>query len=97
MPRGDCSFQVLERINGNTYKVDLSGEYDVSITLNVTDFTLFDTSFHSRLNPFEKSENDMDHPMNTNDPLHVPNGPFTRFKVNALKEKLNGLVVQVLA
>jgi len=84
-------------INGNTYKVDLSGEYDVSVTLNVADLTLFDTSFHSRLNHLEKSGGDVDHPINTKDPLHIPNGPFTRFKVKALKEELNGLVVQVLA
>jgi hypothetical protein len=45
----------------------------------------------------EKSGDDVDHPINTKDPLHIPNGPFTRFKVKALKEELNGLVVQVLA
>jgi hypothetical protein len=34
--------------------------------------------------------------MKTKDPLHVRNGPITRSKMKALKEALNGLVVQVL-
>lgn len=38
----DESFQVLERINNNTYKIDLSGKYDVSITFNVSNLSLFD-------------------------------------------------------
>ena len=32
LPRGDDPFQVLERINDNAYKLDLSGEYNVSTT-----------------------------------------------------------------
>jgi len=39
----------------------------------------------------------VDHPMNTKYPLHVPNKLITRSKVKALKEALNGLVVQVSA
>jgi hypothetical protein len=41
-PRGDEPFQILKRINDNAYKVDLLGECGVSITFNVSDFTLFD-------------------------------------------------------
>jgi hypothetical protein len=41
-PRGDGSFHVLERINDNTYKIDLSGEYGISATFIVVDLTLFD-------------------------------------------------------
>jgi hypothetical protein len=40
----------------------------------------------------------VDQPTNTNKYLlHVLNGPITRFKINALKEPLNRLVLQVLA
>ena len=39
-PRGDEPFQILERINDNAYKVDLSGEYGVSATFNVSDLCL---------------------------------------------------------
>lgn len=33
LPRGDGPFQVGERINDNTYKLDLPGEYNVCLTL----------------------------------------------------------------
>ena len=33
LPRGGGSFQVLERINDNAYKIDLPGKYNVSVTL----------------------------------------------------------------
>jgi hypothetical protein len=38
-PRGDGPFQVLERINDNTYKIDISCEYGVSDTFNVADLS----------------------------------------------------------
>jgi hypothetical protein len=38
-PREDGLFQVLEQINDNTYKMDLSCEYDVSATFNVYDLS----------------------------------------------------------
>jgi hypothetical protein len=59
-PRGDGPFQVLERINDNVYKIDLPGEYGVSVTFNVVDLTLFDTDFDSRSNPFEERGDDVE-------------------------------------
>ena len=53
-PRGDGPFQVLERINDNAYKLDLPGEYNISVTFNVSDLSLFDIGDDSRLNPFEE-------------------------------------------
>ena len=61
-PRGDGPFQILERINDNTYKVDLPGEYGVSATFNVSDLTLFDVGDNSRLNPFEERGDDAGQP-----------------------------------
>jgi hypothetical protein len=55
---GDMSFHILERINDNTYKVDLLGEYGVSATFNIFNFCLFDVGYNSRLNRFKKREND---------------------------------------
>jgi hypothetical protein len=84
-PRGDAPFQVLERINDKPYKIDLPGEYNVSATFNVVDFTLFDTAFDSRSNPFEERGDEVDQPRNTSkDPLHVSNGLMTRSKTKAL-------------
>lgn len=37
--RADRPFKVLERINDNTYKVDLLGEYDILATFNVWDIS----------------------------------------------------------
>jgi len=53
-PRGDGPFQILERINDNTHKIDISGEYDVSDTFNVADLTLFDKGFDLKWNHFEE-------------------------------------------
>jgi len=52
MPRGDGPYQIIERINDNTYKVDLLGEYGVSATFNVSDLFSFDVGDDSRLNTF---------------------------------------------
>ena len=56
-PIGDRSFQILERINDNAYKVDSLSEYSVSAIFNIS---LFDVGYNSRLNPFEKREDDED-------------------------------------
>jgi len=61
-PRGDGPFLILERINDNAYKVDLPGEYGVSVTFNVSDLTLFDVGDDSRSNPFEERRDDADQP-----------------------------------
>jgi len=59
----DGSFQVLERINDNTYKVDLSGKYGVgvgvSVTFNVSDLSLFDVDDDSWMDPFKKRVDNM--------------------------------------
>ncbi|RDX94989.1 Retrovirus-related Pol polyprotein from transposon 17.6, partial [Mucuna pruriens] len=60
-PRGDETFQVLERINDNAYKLDLSTTYgNVSFTSNAADLSLLvvGEEFDLRTNPFEEGEND---------------------------------------
>ena len=58
MLRTGGSFQILERINDNTYKVDLLSEYDVSATFNVSNLSLFDVGEDSRSNFFEERGDD---------------------------------------
>jgi hypothetical protein len=58
MLRTGGSFQILERINDNTYKVDLLSEYDVSATFNVSNLSLFDVGEDSRSNSFEERGDD---------------------------------------
>jgi hypothetical protein len=94
--REDGSFQIIERINDNAYKVDLPGEYDVNGTFNVSDITLFDVGDDSRLNLFEKRGDDEDQPNtkrnHANDLLEVPIRPITRAEADKLKKVLNELV-----
>jgi hypothetical protein len=62
LPRGDGLFQVLERINDNAYKLDLLGEYNVSATFNVSNFSPFGVGneLDLRTNPFQEEGNDED-------------------------------------
>ena len=95
-PRGDGTFQVLERINDNAYKIDLPDEHVVSATFNVADLTLFDTGFDLRSNPFKERGDGVDQPRNTSKtPLHVASGLMTGSKTKALKEALNAFVLKV--
>jgi len=41
IPQGDGHFQVLKRINNNTYQIDMPEEYGVHTTFNVRDLTPF--------------------------------------------------------
>ncbi|XP_048228249.1 uncharacterized protein LOC125369523 [Ricinus communis] len=54
LPREDGPVQVVERINDNTYKLDLPCEYNVSATLSIADLTLFDIVSDVRTNPFKE-------------------------------------------
>ena len=56
LPRGDGPFQVVARINENAYKLDLPGEYKVSATFNISNFSSFDVGEVLRTNPFEERE-----------------------------------------
>jgi len=104
MPRGDGLYQIIERINDNAYKVDLSGEYGVSATFNVSDLSLFNVGDDLRLNPFKKRGDDAIQP--SKDPLEVPVGPVTSlglrsskklsmdfFKIHELRWTLRGFVI----
>jgi hypothetical protein len=104
LPRGDGPFQVVERINDNAYKLDLPGEYCVSASFNVVDFSPFDVGDDLRENPSQEGENDANqgarHANHTRgngaefaqDPLSLPSGPITRLRAKHFKEALNGLI-----
>ena len=84
MPREDGPFQIIERFNGNAYKVDLPDKYGVSAILNVADLSLFDLGDDSRSNPFEERGDDAIQAPKY--PLEVPVGPVTRLKAKRFKE-----------
>jgi len=43
LPHGDGSFQIIKRVNDNSYELDLSNTYLESNSFNVSDQTLFST------------------------------------------------------
>ncbi|GKV13904.1 hypothetical protein SLEP1_g24863 [Rubroshorea leprosula] len=87
-PRGDGSFQVIASINDNAYKLELSGEYNVSVSFNVSDLSPFDLGDDLRTNPFEERGNDgnQNNPRCTmsRDPLHILGGPVTRARARKM-------------
>ena len=90
LPRGDGPFQVLAHINDNAYKLDLSGEYSVSASFNVSDLSLFDASDDLRANPSQEEGNDAN--AWRKDPVAVPLGPVMRAQAKKFKEALNNLI-----
>ena len=73
--------------------MDLSGEFNVSTTFNVSDLSPFDVGEDSRSNPFEERGNDGNQGGPTlKDPLQVPDGPITRSRPKQIKEVMHGLV-----
>ncbi|RDY09763.1 hypothetical protein CR513_05825, partial [Mucuna pruriens] len=76
-PRGDGTFQVLERINDNAYKLDLS--------------TAYGEEFDSRMNPFEEGGNNRNPIDKDKDNLHDTRGPMTRSKTKMMKQSMSGL------
>ena len=84
----DVSYQVLERINNNAYKINLPEEFSVHSTLNVADLSSFDVSddfSDSRTNSFEEGKNDKDHGV-----PNVPTRPMTRSKAKKIQQAFIG-------
>ncbi|KAL4341209.1 hypothetical protein GQ457_08G027980 [Hibiscus cannabinus] len=90
VPRGDGPFQVMEKLNENAYKLDLSGEYNVSATFNVYDLTMFDDFSDLRKNHFHEGGNDVRTPSSVS-VVHqevLPQGPITKSKARQFREVL---------
>jgi hypothetical protein len=83
-------FQIIERINDNTYKVDLPGENGVSATFNVADLSLFDVGEDLRSNPFEERGDDAI--QEPKDLLEVPIGLVIRLRAKSFEEAFNRLL-----
>ena len=93
LSRGDGPFQVLEHINDNAYKLDLSSEYNASVTFNVTNLSPFDVGDNLRTNHFQEEGNDGGMAKEWSaDPLDIPLGPMTRVRAKRFKETLNVLI-----
>ncbi|KAL4313012.1 hypothetical protein GQ457_01G020180 [Hibiscus cannabinus] len=90
LPRGDGPFQIVEKVNDNTCKLDLPGEYTVSATFNISDLTPFYDSADLRSNPFQEGGDDVSTsaPAPIVDPEVLPQGPITRSKAKQFREAL---------
>ncbi|KAG8485858.1 hypothetical protein CXB51_019213 [Gossypium anomalum] len=99
LPRGDGPFQVLERINDNSYKLDLPGEYNVSATFNVADLSFYDIGDDLGANHFEERRNDTtilpELSAANEDPLELPVRPITRARAKRFKDATTTLVDRV--
>ena len=95
LPRGDGPFQVLEHVNDNAYKLELPGEYNVSVTFNITDLSPFDTGDDLRSNPFQEEGNNANHGASPIEQIQVPTGPVTRARAKKFKEVINGLILEL--
>jgi hypothetical protein len=95
---GVMDLYVVAKINDNAYKLDLSGEYNVSATFNVSYLSPFNVS-NSRMNPFEERGNDEDQQdqqaHDDHGDLHIPIGPITRAQAKKIKEAMLWLVRDV--
>ncbi|XP_027156820.1 uncharacterized protein LOC113757962 [Coffea eugenioides] len=104
-PRGDGPFQVIEHINDNAYRLELLGEYNVSVTFNVADLSPFlaGDEHDLRANSSQEEGNDADdadlqadHGVHV-DLMKVRQGPVIRARVRRFKESLLTLVYAVQA
>ncbi|KAG8490723.1 hypothetical protein CXB51_013780 [Gossypium anomalum] len=99
LPRGDGPFQVLERINENSYKLDLPGEYNISASFNVSDLSPFDADSDLKTSHFEDEGNDVSTPgasLNANqDLIELPKGPMTRARTKRIQDALSALVMRI--
>ena len=84
MPRSDSTFEILEKINPNAYKVDLPGEYWVSTTFNVPDLGPYYEENEElpslRSNFLQAAEDDGGHPIKSNEDQSNKLGSSTRSK-----------------
>jgi hypothetical protein len=92
----NCSMRELllreahgEKINDNSCKVVLPGEYNLSATFNVSDLSPFDAGDDSRTNLLRKGGMVG---MVGRILKQVPDGPITRSRVKKIKEAMQGLV-----
>jgi len=96
MPRGYGSFQIIEKINDNTYKINFPDDYRVNVTFNISYLSLFDVDDKSRSNWFEERGDNTIQPI-SKDPLIILRGPITRVRAKNFNEAFNGLLQDIWA
>jgi len=106
MPRADGPFRIIEKVNDNAYKVDLSSDYNVSATFNVKDLTPYldnDDDSDLRTNHFQPGADDVHHG-NYNPSCKAKtnmkedsDGPMTRARAKQLQRALTSQIGMIEA
>ncbi|WVZ90013.1 hypothetical protein U9M48_036351 [Paspalum notatum var. saurae] len=92
MPKAEGPFKIIDKINDNAYKLELSPEFGVSPTFNITDLKPYlgeEDELESRTTPLQEGEDDEDiSPMFTSDtPSVVMHGALTRARARQLNQQ----------
>jgi hypothetical protein len=80
MSRAAGPFKVLEKINNNTYRLELPINFGVSPTFNISDLRPYlgeEDEMPSRMTPIQEGEDDEDIPRHDDSPIAIQ-GPITR-------------------
>ncbi|XP_051127619.1 uncharacterized protein LOC127249069 [Andrographis paniculata] len=96
-PRGDGSFQDVERINDNAYRIELPGEYQVHSTFNVVDLSLFDVGDEHAMKMGDSifQEGGDDEVVKRDDEHALPPGPITRNRAKKFQTNIMALVLHL--
>ena len=106
MPRADGPFRIIEKVNDNAYKVDLSGDYNVSATFNVEDLTPYlddDDDSDLRTNHFQSRADDVHHGnynpsrKGKSNMQEDSDGPMTRARAKQLQRALTSQIGMIEA
>ncbi|XP_051113710.1 uncharacterized protein LOC127239551 [Andrographis paniculata] len=94
-PRGDGSFQVVERINDNAYRIELPGEYQVHSTFNVADLSSFDVGDEQtkKMGDSIFQEGGDDKVVKSDDEPTLPPGPITRNRAKKFQTNIMALIL----
>ena len=96
MPRVVGPYKIIEKINDNTYKLELPPEFGVSPTFNILDLKpyLGEDEFEWRMTLFQEGEDDKDiTPLNA--PADPPNNkqcPMTRTRMRQLNLEVSSFL-----
>ena len=93
MPRADGPFKVLEKINDNTYKLELPGDFGVSPTFNIADLKPYlgeEDELPSRTTSIQEGEDDEDitNKVTPTSPTDTYRGPITRAHARQLNNQV---------
>ncbi|XP_022880231.1 uncharacterized protein LOC111397501 isoform X1 [Olea europaea var. sylvestris] len=97
-PRGDGPFHVIERIENNSYNLDLQGKFVIIyICFDVSYLAPFYADTNSRLYPFEKECNDtiQVRPQSYEVQVQLEEESMTRLQVNRINEAMH-LLAQIM-